>query len=139
MTLEDGDSKARNKRLDKQYSLDYGLVDISTVGQEDKKMSLPNSVEFDPGEGKIEEKLKKVLQVKTLRNMMIKLMCPKITDRSIITPHHFRMKIVQVAELFKADENDINYELYSEIRDLLMSEEEKCELLDQYRHMLLMG
>lgn len=134
------DSKARNKQRDEQYALDYGLIDISSLSQRDKKMSLPSSVAFDPGEGRIEEKLKKVLQIKTLSNSMIKLMRPMITDRSIITPQHFRVKIRQVADLFKLDdEDDINQDLYSEIYELLMSEEEKCELLDQYRHMLLMG
>lgn len=133
------DSKARSKKLDKQYALDYGLIDISSIGQEDKKMSLPNSVAFDPGEGKIEEKLKKVLQVETLSNAMIKLLRPTITDRSIITPQQFRLKISQVAELFKSDENALNQDLFLEVYEFLTAEEEKCELLDQYRHMLLMG
>ncbi len=134
------DSKARNRQLDEKYALDYGLIDISSVGHDDKKVSLPTSTSFDPGEGKIEEKLKKVLQVKTLNSAMIKLLRPKITDRSIITPQHFRMKISQVADIFKLDdEDDFNQDLYSEVYDLLMAEEEKCELLDQYRHMLLMG
>lgn len=133
------DSKARNKQLDKQYALDYGLTDISSTGKDTQKMKLPNSVSFDPGEGKIEEKLKKVLQVKTLSSAMIKLLRPMITDRSIITPQHFRLKINQVAELFETDESNIFHELYSEVRELLLEEEEKCELLDQYRHMLLMG
>ena len=133
------DSKARNKQLDKQYALDYGLTDISSTGKDAQKMKLPNSVSFDPGEGKIEEKLKKVLQVKTLSSAMIKLLRPMITDRSIITPQHFRLKINQVAELFETDESNIFHELYSEVRELLLEEEEKCELLDQYRHMLLMG
>lgn len=134
------DSKARNKVLDEQYALDYGLIDVSSVGQEDKKMSLPNTVSFDPGEGKIEEKLKKVLKVRTLSGAMVKLLRPSISDRSIITPQQFRMKIRQAADLFDTSENKVvNEELYEEIYSLLVSEEEKCELLDQYRHMLLMG
>ncbi|MDR0679802.1 MAG: hypothetical protein LBF42_02085 [Puniceicoccales bacterium] len=136
--------KANNKILDEKYALDYGLVGVSNLHHGDEKMSLPKTSSFDPGEGKIEEKLKKVLHVKTLQNSMIKLLRPMITDRSIITPQQFRMKIRQVADLFTGDdEPDSNYALNSELFDgihkLLMNEEEKCELLDQYRHMLLMG
>jgi hypothetical protein len=141
---KDDDSKTRNKILDEQYAMDYGLVEISNVTQSDRKMSLPKSSTFDPGEGKIEEKLKRVLQIETLRNSMIKLLRPAITDRSIITPQQFRMKIRQVADLFSKGEDPIansnlNSELFEEVYTLLTSEEEKCELLDQYRHMLLMG
>jgi hypothetical protein len=143
MTTDDN-SKKRDKIIDEQYALDYGLIGISTVTQSDRRMSLPKSSAFDPGEGKIEEKLKKVLQIKTLRNSMIKLLRPTITDRSIITPQQFRMKIRQVADLFANGENSdmsvsLNSELFEEVHALLTSEEEKCELLDQYRHMLLMG
>ncbi|MDR1255656.1 MAG: hypothetical protein LBJ94_01875 [Puniceicoccales bacterium] len=138
------DDKARNKVLDEKYALDYGLIDISSFQHGDGRMSLPSSSSFDPGEGKIEEKLKKVLEVKTLQNSIIKLLRPMITDRSIITPQQFRMKIRQVAELFASDDDPtsgyaLNEELFNEVRELLLSEEEKCELLDQYRHMLLMG
>ncbi|MDR2720808.1 MAG: hypothetical protein LBB15_00775 [Puniceicoccales bacterium] len=140
----DDDNKARNKILDEQYALDYGLISISTIGHGDKKLSLPKTSSFDPGDGKIEEKLGKVLQVKTLQNSMIKLLRPTITDRSIITPQQFRMKIKQVMDLFSSSEDinsayALNRELFDEICELLASEEEKCELLDQYRHMLLMG
>jgi hypothetical protein len=138
------DDKARNKILDEKYALDYGLVDISTVSNGGGKMSLPKSSSFDPGEGKIEEKLKRVLQIETLKNSMIKLLRPIITDRSIITPHQFRMKIRQVADLFSGNDGlnsacNLNEELFDAVCELLKNEEEKCELLDQYRHMLLMG
>ena len=94
-------------------------------------MSLPNSSAFDPGEGKIHEKLKTVLKIKTLANSIVDLLRPSITDRSLITPQHFRMKIRQVADLFStdngADENGIfNKELFEEVRTLLLGEEEKC-------------
>jgi hypothetical protein len=140
----DDDNKARNKILDEQYALDYGLVNISTIGHGSKKFSLPKTSSFDPGEGKIEEKLGRVLQVKTLQNSMIKLLRPTITDRSIITPQQFRMKIKQVMDLFSRNEDPdstytLNCELFDDVCELLASEEEKCELLDQYRHMLLMG
>jgi len=96
----DDDSKIRNRILDEQYALDYDLIDISNLDQSGQKMSLPKSTAFDPGEGKIEETSKKIMQVKTLQNSMIKLLMPIITDRSIITPQQFRMKIRQMADLF---------------------------------------
>jgi hypothetical protein len=127
-----------------KYAMDFGIVRISKLASGDHRMHLPVSVSVDPCEGQIEEKLKKVLEFKTLGQTLVKLLRPVVTDRSILTPQKFRLKIRHVCEsLENAMENggeSFSFtELFEECVDLLKNEEEKCELLDQYRHMLLMG
>ncbi|MDR2603658.1 MAG: hypothetical protein LBC11_03850 [Puniceicoccales bacterium] len=141
------DSEEKNKKPTKdaeKYAMDFGIVNISKLSVGEQRMRLPGNVSIDPCEGKIEEKLKKVLEFKTLNKSMIQLLRPFVTDRSILTPQRFRLKISQVCKIFadvieKEGENYPYKELFEDVIDLLKNEEEKCELLDQYRHMLLMG
>ncbi|MDR2779428.1 MAG: hypothetical protein LBB16_04090 [Puniceicoccales bacterium] len=141
------DFEGKDKKLTKEaekYAMDFGIVNISKLSMGGQRMHLPNNASIDPCEGKIEEKLKKVLEFKTLNKSMIQLLRPSVTDRSLLTPQRFRLKIHQACETFadtieKEGENYPYRELFEDIIDLLKNEEEKCELLDQYRHMLLMG
>ncbi|MDR1401803.1 MAG: hypothetical protein LBI81_02500 [Puniceicoccales bacterium] len=124
--------------------MNFGIIDISKLSSKNQRSHLPNSTSVDPCEGKIEEKLKRVLEVKTLSQTIIHLLHPEITDRSILTPQKFRLKIRQVCRVFadtleKDSANCPSEELFKNVIDLLKNEEEKCELLDQYRHMLLLG
>jgi hypothetical protein len=127
-----------------KYAMDYGIVDISKLSSDNRRMHLPSGVSVDPCDGKIDEKLKKVLEFKTLHKSMIQLLRPAVTDRSILTPQKFRLKIQQACNTFsdeiekQGDEFPCK-ELFDDIIELLKNEEDKCELLDQYRHMLLMG
>jgi hypothetical protein len=127
-----------------KYAMDFGIVNISKLSTDSDQAHLPANVAVDPCEGKIEEKLKKVLEFKTLNRTMVQLLRPIVTDRSILTPQKFRLKILQVCSLFadtvkKEGEGYAYAELFEDAISLLKNEEEKCELLDQYRHMLLMG
>jgi hypothetical protein len=141
------DSQEKNKdkaRDAEKYAMDFGIVNISKLSTDRDQMHLPASVAVDPCEGKIEEKLRKVLEFKTLNKTMMQLLRPIISDRSILTPQKFRLKILQVCSLFadtmkKGGEGYVYAELFEDAISLLKNEEEKCELLDQYRHMLLMG
>jgi hypothetical protein len=124
--------------------MDFGIVNISKLSSGKQPMHLPGRATVDPCEGKIEEKLKKVLEFKTLGQTLVKLLLPAVSDRSMLTPQKFRLKIRHVYErLESALENEGESfpckELFEEGIKLLKHEEEKCELLDQYRHMLLMG
>jgi hypothetical protein len=135
--------KNTSKNADK-YAMDFGIVNISKMSAGDKRMHLPEVASIDPCEGKIEEKLKKVLEFKTLYKSMVQLLRPTITDVSTLTPQKFRLKIQQVCDTFantmdKEGENFPCKELFEDVIELLKNEEDKCELLDQYRHMLLMG
>jgi hypothetical protein len=143
MESDENESKERVKNADK-YAMDFGIVNISKLSQGHARMRLPSNVSIDPCEGKIEEKLKKVLEFKTLGKSMVQLLRPIVTDRSILTPQKFRLKIQQVCDVFTGimeneGEDFACRELFEDIISLLKNEEEKCDLLDQYRHMLLMG
>ncbi|MDR2650901.1 MAG: hypothetical protein LBC68_01110 [Prevotellaceae bacterium] len=141
------DSEEKDKKPIKdaeKYAMDFGIVNISKLSTKGQRMHLPGSVAINPCEGKIEEKLKKVLEFKTLNKSMVQLLQPSVTDRSILTPQQFRLKINQACEIFadiieKEGENYPYRELFEDVIGLLKNEEKKCELLDQYRHMLLMG
>ena len=142
-------SQQSKKKLPKnaeKYAMNFGLVGVSKLSSKESKsrMKLPNTVAVDPCDGQIEEKLKKVLEIKTLQKSMVTLLRPSVTDRSILTPQQFRLKLGQVCEKFigamkKGGENFVYKELFEDILELLKNEEEKCDLLEQYRHMLLMG
>ena len=102
-------SQQSKKKLPKnaeKYAMNFGLVGVSKLSSKESKsrMKLPNTVAVDPCDGQIEEKLKKVLEIKTLQKS-----------------------------------NFVYKELFEDILELLKNEEEKCDLLEQYRHMLLMG
>ncbi|MDR1595627.1 MAG: hypothetical protein LBR91_01730 [Puniceicoccales bacterium] len=141
------DSHGKNKNSPKnaqKYAMDFGIVNISKLATDGKSMHLPGSASVDPCEGKIDEKLKKVLKIETLNGSMYLFLKPDITDRSILTPQKFRLKIQQVCNVFsdkivREGKNCLYKELLDDVITLLKSEEEKCELLDQYRHVLVMG
>jgi hypothetical protein len=142
--MEDEEKGSAKTKDEEKYAMDFGIVNISKLSSGSTRMHLPSSTAVDPCEGKIEEKLKKVLEFKTLSKSMVQLLRPIVTDRSILTPQKFRIKIQQVCDVFsrsveKDGEESPYKELFDDIVSLLKNEEEKCELLDQYRHMLLMG
>lgn len=120
--------------------LDYGIEKIMSMN--DEPHHLPNHSQFDPIDGKIESKLKGVLSVKTLIGSMISLLRPEITDRSILTPQQFRLKLQQVIDAMEHESKNnktCNKEVLDLVVKLLTEEQNKSELLDEYRHMLLLG
>ncbi|MDR2735558.1 MAG: hypothetical protein LBB20_01805 [Puniceicoccales bacterium] len=136
--------KKQKSDLEENFEMDFGLTGITKGSDFNKRMRLPATSSFDPSEGKIEVKLSKVLSVKTLDGVLIQLLRPDVTNRSILTPTQFRSKINELRTVFKqkkesTGKNITAPELYDDIEHLLTEEEEKCELLDHYRHMLLMG
>ncbi|MDR0418433.1 MAG: hypothetical protein LBH08_03305 [Puniceicoccales bacterium] len=135
-------TKKENNEITENFDLDFGITRITKGTDHQKQMKLPITSSFDPSEGKIEEKLKKVLNIGTVDGLVMQLLRPEIKDRSLLTPIHFRAKIREIRELLKVNRDQrtgINPELYARIDALLQEEEEKSELLDQYRHMLLLG
>ena len=120
--------------------LEYGIEKI--MSRTDEPYHLPNRSNFDPVDGKIENKLKDVLSVNTLIGSMISLLRPEITDRSILTPQKFRLKLQQVIDAMKSESQHnaaCNKEVLDSVVKLLTDEQNKSELLDEYRHMLLLG
>jgi hypothetical protein len=142
--LYDKPAKKTKSDLEENFEMDFGLTGITKGSDFNKRMRLPSTGSFDPSDGKIEGKLSKILKVKTLDGALSQLLRPDVTNRSILTPSQFRSKIGELRVIFKQKvesdgKNIAEPELYNDIEHLLKEEEEKCELLDQYRHMLLMG
>jgi hypothetical protein len=124
------------------FDLDFGITGITKSNEYQKRMKLPISGSLDPSEGKIEEKLKKVLSIKTVDSLVMQLLKPEIKDRSLLSPVNFREKVREIRTLMneqKGKKQEFSEELMARIDALLREEEEKSELLDQYRHMLLLG
>ncbi|MDR1907196.1 MAG: hypothetical protein LBQ03_03220 [Puniceicoccales bacterium] len=124
------------------FDLDFGITSITKGNEYQKRMKLPVSGSLDPSEGKIEEKLKKVLSIKTVDSLVMQLLRPEIKDRSLLSPTNFREKVREIRTLMngqKGKKQEFSEELLTRIDALLQEEEEKSELLDQYRHMLLLG
>ncbi|MDR1590915.1 MAG: hypothetical protein LBR92_02885 [Puniceicoccales bacterium] len=137
-------SATNNERTEgsENFDLDFGITGITKGNEYQKRMKLPASGSLDPSEGKIEEKLKKVLNIKTVDGLVMQLLRPEIKDRSLLSPINFREKIREIRTLMNRQngkKQEFSEELITRIENLLREEEEKSELLDQYRHMLLLG
>ena len=103
-------SQQSKKKLPKnaeKYAMNFGLVGVSKLSSKESKsrMKLPNTVAVDPCDGQIEEKLKKVLEIKTLQKSMVTLLRPSVTDRSILTPQQFR-KLPVGTPMYTAEQID---------------------------------
>jgi hypothetical protein len=128
--------------VEENFDLDFGITGITKGNEYQKRMKLPLSGSLDPSEGKIEEKLKKVLSIKTVDSLVMQLLRPEVKDRSLLSPINFREKVREIRILMneqKGKKQEFSEELLARIDALLREEEEKSELLDQYRHMLLLG
>jgi hypothetical protein len=128
--------------ISENFDLDFGITGITKGNEYQKRMKLPTSGSCDPSEGKIEEKLKKVLSIKTVDSLVMQLLRPEVKDRSILSPVNFREKVREIRTLLNGQcggQQEFSEELLARIDALLKEEEEKSELLDQYRHMLLLG
>jgi hypothetical protein len=128
--------------ISENFDLDFGITGITKGNEYQKRMKLPISGSLDPSEGKIEEKLKKVLNIKTVDTLVMQLLRPEVKDRSILSPVNFREKVREIRTMVNnqaGKKHEIGGELLERIDSLLKEEEEKSELLDQYRHMLLLG
>ena len=129
-----------DREIEESFDFNQGITGI-TKGASRKQMQLPQTSSFDPSDSKVEEKLKKVLRIGTVDSLVMQLLRPEVQDRSLLSPMHFRTKIREIRELLQKEHNDAKLpdKLYQEADAILQDEENKSELLDQYRHMLLLG
>jgi hypothetical protein len=135
-------AKGERSEVAENFDLDFGITGITKGTEYEKRMQLPMTGSCDPSEGKIEEKLKKVLSIKTVDSLVMQLLRPEVKDRSLLSPINFREKVREIRTLMngqKGKKQEFSGELLTRIDALLQEEEEKSELLDQYRHMLLLG
>lgn len=141
MAMEDNLQEQAPKKFVGKYDMDleYG---IESILPSEQPKHLPKRPTFDPVDGKIENRLKNVISVKTLIGSMINLLRPEVTDRSILTPQQFRLKLQQIIEVVNNESQSkptANKSVLEEVIKLIANEQEKSELLDEYRHMLLLG
>jgi hypothetical protein len=135
-------TKNGESEVAENFDLDFGLTGITKGNDYQKRMKLPTAGSLDPSEGKIEEKLKKVLSIGTVDSLVMQLLRPEIKDRSLLTPARFREKVREIRALMREQvgrKAEMGETLLIQVDTLLQKEEEKSELLDQYRHMLLLG
>lgn len=123
-----------------KFDLNFGLSGV-TKQVSHKKMELPSGGNIDPSECKIEAKLPTLVQTSSLDNLIINLLRPEIKDLSVLSPHVFREKIKELRQFIQKQRstNTPDRELYDKIDTILEQEENKSELLDQYRRTLLLG
>lgn len=128
--------------LEENFDLNIGLTGITRRIDAQQITKLPETNSFDPSDGKVEEKLTKVLNVRTSDGMIMQLLRPQIKDRSLLSPLMFRKKICEIRTLLTQNEqlrSELGRDCLSQIDTILAEEEDKSDLLDQYRHTLLLG
>jgi len=129
--------------IEDELEMDFGLTNVTQTKGEEPSAHLPKNGGFDPGEGRIESRLARVIQMQNLDDMLLQLLRPAVEDRRILHPQQFRQKIRELGHFFqkkREEADDPTLEaLWEALVSLLRDEEEKGELLDHYRHMLHMG
>ncbi|MDR2200984.1 MAG: hypothetical protein LBN94_02665, partial [Puniceicoccales bacterium] len=109
------------------FDLDFGITGV-TKGDYGKRMQLPERGGIDPCEGKVEEKLKKVLSIGTVDSLVMQLLRPEVRDRSLLTPIRFREKVREIRRLISERGErmkGIGEEHLKRVDELLQKEEEK--------------
>jgi hypothetical protein len=130
-----------------QFSMDVGLTKITTNKNQKKVLRLPDSGEINPSDGRIEERLEKIIDLKTFESILIDALRPKIKNRQLLVPVHFRRCLVALRDSLRQrlemeKGRDVSEEMSRllEILEIHMQEETgRNELLEQYRLMILMG
>jgi hypothetical protein len=129
--------------IEDELEMDFGLSNVTQTRREKPSAHLPQNGDFSPSEGRIENRLAKVIGLQNLDDILLQLLRPAVEDRQILNPLQFRQKIKELGRFFqkKREQNeDPSHEaLWDSLITLLRNEEEKGELLDHYRHLLHMG
>jgi hypothetical protein len=129
--------------IEDDLAMDFGLTNVTQTKYERTSTHLPKNGGYNPSEGRIENRLSKVIEMQNLDDMLLQLLRPSVEDRRILNPLQFRQKIKELGQFFqekREQSDDPTVEtLCDSLISLLHNEEEKGELLDHYRHMLHMG
>lgn len=130
----------------RKFSLNIGLIKITTTRKKAKLIELPASIFFEPSENRVEEHLREILNLAPFEKILIESLQPEIKNRQWLIPNSFKKRLKKLRSTVKALLASPNCTLDSDLEDLLLNlekqietEEENNELLDQYRLMILMG
>lgn len=114
-----------------------GIVNVSRTGAKDlAKLSLPELMPFSPSESPIEEQLPKMWKSKSLQNLLLEALAPKITAREGLTPSMYqsrlkkaRKHIVKKLKDSKDHKNQEDAERYEALLEDFEEMDENNELL----------
>lgn len=130
----------------RKFSLNIGLIKITTTRKKAKLVELPASIFFEPSENRVEEHLRQILNLAPFEKILIESLQPEIKNRQWLVPNAFKRRLKKLLENVRKLLASPNCMLDSDLEDLLLNlerqmekEEENNELLDQYRLMILMG
>jgi hypothetical protein len=130
----------------KTYAFDIGLTRITTNRNQEKIPCLPESVEIGPCEGRIEERLQDIINLKTFESILLDALRPKVKNRQLLIPIHFRRRLRELRDYFGKARDRKGRQLSGEMEPIfalleghLVEETGRNELLEQYRLMILMG
>ncbi|MDR1437717.1 MAG: hypothetical protein LBI69_01505 [Puniceicoccales bacterium] len=129
-----------------KFSLDIGLEKITTNRNQQRVPRLPERGEIGPSDGRIEERLQEIIDLKTFESILIDALRPNIKNRQLLLPVHFRRCLISLCDSLRKLSAEKNGEETEEIKALLSllethlrEETGRNELLEQYRLMILMG
>jgi hypothetical protein len=130
----------------KQFSFNIGLAKITSNRNQKKIPRLPESVEIGPSEGRMEEHLQDIINLQTFESILLETLRPKIKNRQLLIPVHFRRRLQELKEYFSQATDRKRRRLSGEmgpifelLEEHLTEEAGRNELLEQYRLMILMG
>ncbi|MDR0679238.1 MAG: hypothetical protein LBF24_03260 [Puniceicoccales bacterium] len=130
----------------KQYSFDVGLVKITAYRGKGRTRSLPPAADIHPSVGKMEERLKSVVDLKAFESIFVEVLRPEVRDRTLLIPTHFHQRLVQLRIALRTGNVGMKSRTAQKIDSLLKDLEEQLaegdghsDLLEQYRLMILMG
>lgn len=129
-----------------RFSMDIGLTKITSTANIRRIMRLPLWILLDPSEGRMEERLRQILDLSTFNIILVDVLRPKINDRKLLLPNIFRSRLMKLKNSVRKQLESPDCLLDPDLEDILLDlerqiieEEDKNELLEQYRLMILMG
>ena len=133
------DSNGRNWK--NMIKINEGLTKISIAGKTSNS-HLPQS-SFKPTPTPIENRLVKILNVKTIGSEVIELLKPQIESLSSLSPADYHSKLDElILETNKLHDKEVRApikKLYADASKILSAEASRNDLLDEFRMMLLQG
>jgi hypothetical protein len=132
-----------------QYSFDVGLVKITTYRKKKRPEPLPATADIHPSVGKMEERLRAIVDLQAFECIFLDAMKPDIRDRTLLVPVRFRQRIAKLRQSMGAAMERVRgaHGRAAEEADMLLCDLEahlaedagRSELLEQYRLMILLG
>jgi hypothetical protein len=126
----------------KFLNMNTGVTKITIVGSKQQSQHLPQNT-FTPTPTPIENKLVRILDVKTLGSEVIDILKPELDSLEGLSPADYHAKLEELIqtlqELKKVEKRKALDLLYQDAIRVLRAETARNDLLDEFRMMLLQG